>query len=89
MRSTGVGLNLTIASRVFLLDPWWNESVENQAIDRVHRIGQTKPVQVIRYIMRDSVEVKMLKIQHRKSQLVGALTGESAVNLDELLTLFV
>ncbi|KAI8899813.1 SNF2 family N-terminal domain-containing protein [Globomyces pollinis-pini] len=89
LRSTGVGLNLTIASRVFLLDPWWNSSVENQAIDRVHRIGQTKSVFVTRYIMKDSVEEKMLAIQERKSQLVGALTGEGAtVSKEELLELF-
>ncbi|KAH6569981.1 hypothetical protein BASA60_008004 [Batrachochytrium salamandrivorans] len=90
LRSTGVGLNLTVASRVFMLDPWWNESVELQAIDRVHRIGQTRHVYVTRYIMRDSVEEKMLAIQHRKSQLAGAITSSELqkTQLDELMTLF-
>ncbi|KAL2916518.1 DNA helicase rad5 [Polyrhizophydium stewartii] len=90
LRSTGVGLNLIAASRVFMLDPWYNESVENQAIDRVHRLGQTREVFVTRYIVRDSVEEKMLAIQYRKSQLVGAVTGSDAqkLQLDELMALF-
>jgi DNA repair protein RAD5 len=63
--------------------------VENQAIDRVHRLGQTSTVEVVRYIIRGSVEEKMLEIQERKSKLVGALSKEGdKVGLDELLTLF-
>ncbi|XJO72122.1 hypothetical protein BDV3_001515 [Batrachochytrium dendrobatidis] len=90
LRSTGVGLNLTVASCVFMLDPWWNESVEFQAIDRVHRIGQNKPVTVTRYIMRNSVEEKMLEIQHRKAQLAGVITQPEMqkVQLDDLMSLF-
>ncbi len=88
LRSTGVGLNLTVASYVFLLDPWWNESVENQAIDRVHRLGQTRPVRIKRFIMQDSIEEKMLDIQRRKSALAGAISSDSKVTLDDLVRLF-
>ncbi|KAI8923155.1 SNF2 family N-terminal domain-containing protein [Entophlyctis helioformis] len=91
LKSTGVGLNLTAASRVFMLDPWWNESAEFQAIDRVHRLGQTRPVFVTRYIISNSIEEKMLAIQHRKAQLAGAVTDASNsehAKLDELMALF-
>jgi DNA repair protein RAD5 len=71
------------------MDPWWNCSVENQAIDRVHRLGQDKPVHVKRFIIRNSVEEKMLEIQERKSKLVNALTNDTgSVTLEELMTFF-
>jgi DNA repair protein RAD5 len=66
LRAGGVGLNLTHAQRVFLMDPWWSFAVEAQAIDRVHRMGQPGAVAVYRFIVRDSVEQRMLKIQERK-----------------------
>ncbi|KAJ3041435.1 DNA helicase rad5 [Rhizophlyctis rosea] len=90
LRSTGVGVNLTMASRVVLLDPWWNESVEKQAIDRVHRLGQTLPVEVLRFVISGSVEEKMLAIQTRKSELAGAVTSpeESKLRLEDLMALF-
>ncbi|KAK3845878.1 MAG: SNF2 family N-terminal domain-containing protein [Linnemannia gamsii] len=73
LRAGGVGLNLTAASRVYMLDPWWNYAIESQAIDRVHRIGQTKPVFVKRFIIQDSVEEKILSIQNRKNALASGL----------------
>ncbi|KAG0300977.1 DNA helicase rad5 [Linnemannia gamsii] len=73
LRAGGVGLNLTAASRVYMLDPWWNYAIESQAIDRVHRIGQTKPVIVKRFIIEDSVEEKILSIQNRKNALASGL----------------
>ncbi|KAK5821945.1 DNA repair protein, RAD5 [Linnemannia elongata] len=73
LRAGGVGLNLTAASRVYMLDPWWNYAIESQAIDRVHRIGQTKPVIVKRFIIQDSVEEKILSIQNRKNALASGL----------------
>ncbi|KAJ3048592.1 DNA helicase rad5 [Rhizophlyctis rosea] len=90
LRSTGVGVNLTMASRVVMLDPWWNESVEKQAVDRVHRLGQTLPVEVLRFIMAGTVEEKMLAIQQRKSELAGAVTSpeESKLRLEDLMALF-
>ncbi|KAG0019575.1 DNA helicase rad5 [Podila clonocystis] len=73
LRAGGVGLNLTAASRVYMLDPWWNYAIESQAIDRVHRIGQTKPVLVKRFIIEGSVEEKILSIQNRKNALASGL----------------
>jgi DNA repair protein RAD5 len=66
LRAGGVGLNLTMAREVFVLDPWWSWAVESQAIDRVHRMGQEMAVRVTRFIVRGSVEERMLKVQERK-----------------------
>ena len=69
LRAGGVGLNLTCASRVFMMDPWWSWAVEAQAIDRVHRMGQTEHVVVKRFVVGESIEGKMLKVQERKKFL--------------------
>jgi DNA repair protein RAD5 len=66
LRAGGVGLNLTCAKRVYMMDPWWSFAVEAQAIDRVHRMGQEDEVKVHRFIIKDSVEEGMLRIQERK-----------------------
>ena len=66
LRAGGVGLNLTAARRVFMMDPWWSFAVEAQAIDRVHRMGQEGEVRVIRFVARGSIEGRMLRIQERK-----------------------
>jgi DNA repair protein RAD5 len=66
LRAGGVGLNLTAAKRVYMMDPWWSFAVEAQAIDRVHRMGQESEVMVTRFIVQDSIEEKMLRIQDRK-----------------------
>lgn len=66
LKAGGVGLNLTSAKRVFMMDPWWSFAVEAQAIDRVHRMGQEDEVKVYRFIVKGSVEERMLKIQDRK-----------------------
>lgn len=66
LKAGGVGLNLTTAKRVFMMDPWWSFAVEAQAIDRVHRMGQEDEVRVYRFIVKDSVEERMLKVQERK-----------------------
>jgi SNF2 family DNA or RNA helicase len=62
LRAGGVGLNLTCAKRVFMMDPWWSFAVEAQAIDRVHRMGQTEEVHVTRFVVEGSIEEKMLKV---------------------------
>lgn len=66
LKAGGVGLNLTCANKVFMLDPWWSWAIEAQAIDRVHRMGQTDPVKVVRFVVERSIEEKMLRIQDRK-----------------------
>jgi non-specific serine/threonine protein kinase len=73
LKAGGVGLNLTAADYVIHLDPWWNPAVEMQASDRAHRIGQDKPVFVYKYILRDSVEEKILQLQEHKRRLVDQL----------------
>jgi superfamily II DNA or RNA helicase len=84
LKTGGVGLNLVKASYVFHLEPWWNPAVENQATDRAHRIGQTRPVQVYRYLMRESVEEKIELLKDRKTAKFNALfSSEEATNLLE------
>ena len=73
LKAGGLGLNLTAAEYVFLLDPWWNPAVEAQAIDRAHRIGQTRPVFAFRLIARDTVEEKVLELQATKRRLADAI----------------
>lgn len=77
LRAGGVGLNLTCAQRVYLMEPFWNPAVESQAVDRVHRLGQTKPVRMIRYIISGSVEQNMLEIQKRKTELANMSLGQT------------
>lgn len=69
LKAGGVGLNLTAADRVYMMDPWWSWAVEAQAIDRVHRMGQEKEVNVVRFVCEESIEKKMLRIQERKKFL--------------------
>ncbi|CAF9904211.1 MAG: DNA helicase rad5 [Heterodermia speciosa] len=73
LRAGGVGLNLTAAKRVFMMDPWWSFAVEAQAIDRVHRMGQESEVRVVRFIVEGSIEGRMLKIQERKKFIASSL----------------
>jgi superfamily II DNA or RNA helicase len=86
LKAGGVGLNLTAAGYVFLLDPWWNPAVEAQAIDRAHRIGQSKAVFAYRLIARDTVEEKMLELQRSKKQLAETILegGGEGAGLAEL-----
>jgi SNF2 family DNA or RNA helicase len=77
LKTGGVGLNLTKASYVFHLEPWWNPSVENQATDRAHRLGQKKAVQVFRYIMHESLEEKMEQLKERKSKKFLSLFSDT------------
>jgi SNF2 family DNA or RNA helicase len=68
-------LNLTAAEYVFILDPWWNPAVEAQAVDRAHRIGQSRPVFAYRLITRDTVEEKVLELQQTKRNLAASIIG--------------
>ena len=76
LKAGGLGLNLTAAEYVFLLDPWWNPAVEAQAVDRAHRIGQTRQVFAYRLIARDTVEEKVLQLQNTKRDLAAAIISE-------------
>ena len=84
LKAGGVGLNLTAAEYVFLLDPWWNPAVEAQAIDRAHRIGQTREVFAYRLIAKDTVEEKVLALQRSKRALADAVLAADAVGLRHL-----
>jgi non-specific serine/threonine protein kinase len=85
LKAGGVGLNLTAADYVIMVDPWWNPAVENQAADRAYRIGQTKPVFVYKLIAEDSVEQRVVEFQKSKQELFDSIiTAEQSVfkNLD-------
>jgi superfamily II DNA or RNA helicase len=84
LKAGGVGLNLTAAEYVFLLDPWWNPAVEAQAIDRSHRIGQTKPVFAYRLIARGTVEEKVLALQKSKRELADAILNGTGSLITDL-----
>lgn len=86
LKTGGVGLNLTKASYVFHLEPWWNPSVENQATDRAHRLGQSKAVQVFKYIMHESLEEKIELLKERKDKKFKSLfaTAEQVTEIDDV-----
>lgn len=84
LKAGGIGLNLTAADYVFLLDPWWNPAVEAQAIDRTHRIGQEKKVIAYRLITRNTVESKIIELQQRKRELAGAIITQANSMLQDL-----
>lgn len=97
LHAGGVGINLTAANRVFLMDLWWNTAVEQQAVDRIHRIGQTKRVYITRFVVEKTVEDRILDIQTEKDLIVdrtlsnhrgdkAPTTGLTLVQLRRLFT---
>ena len=91
LKAGGTGLNLTAASYVILTDPWWNPAVEQQATDRIHRIGQTQPVTIYRRIASGTVEEKVLELHARKRKSSKEILSESestGVTIAELMSLF-
>ncbi len=76
LKAGGFGLNLTEADYVFLLDPWWNPAAEAQAVDRTHRIGQERPVMVVRLVADGTIEEKVMALQQKKARLVGAVLDD-------------
>ena len=76
LKAGGVGLNLAEADYCFLLDPWWNPATEAQAVDRTHRIGQTRPVMVYRLIASGTIEEKVLELSRRKADLVDRVMDD-------------
>lgn len=92
LKAGGTGLNLTEADYVFIIDPWWNPAVENQAIDRCYRIGQTKQVMAYRMICRDTIEEKIVKLQSKKKAVASSIISideeKKSFDIDEVKELF-
>ena len=93
LKAGGTGLNLTKASVVIHLDPWWNISAQNQATDRAHRIGQEDTVQVFNLITKNTIEEKILNLQNKKKELSDIFVENSkgsfsSLTKEELLDLF-
>ncbi|OVA09784.1 SNF2-related [Macleaya cordata] len=84
LKAGGIALNLTVASHVFLMDPWWNPAVERQAQDRIHRIGQYKPIRIVRFIIENTIEERILKLQEKKELVFEGTVGGSAEALIKL-----
>jgi SNF2 family DNA or RNA helicase len=78
LKAGGVGLTLTAADYVYIVDPWWNPAVEDQAIDRTHRIGQNKAIFAYKMICKDSIEEKIIQLQEKKKSIVKELISEDA-----------
>jgi superfamily II DNA or RNA helicase len=91
LKAGGTGLNLTAADHVFLLDPWWNPAVEEQAADRAHRFGQQRPVMVYRMVTKDTVEERILALQDSKRRIADVALGDASqaggITREELLAL--
>jgi len=85
LRAGGVGLNLTAAQRVYLMDPYWNPAVENQAVDRIHRLGQKKPVTTIKLIVENTIEARLLEVQKKKTQLANMTLAGTTYSKAELM----
>ncbi|WP_310964528.1 DEAD/DEAH box helicase [Nocardioides terrisoli] len=93
LKAGGVGLTLTEADYVYVLDPWWNPAVEAQAVDRTHRIGQQRPVMVYRLVATDTIEEKVVALKERKAALFarvldGGGAGDGAIDADDVRALF-
>lgn len=93
LKTSSAGINLTAASRVYLFEPWWNPAVEEQAMDRVHRIGQKEDVKIVRLIARNSIEERILELQEKKKTLAREAfqkrgsKDRKEVSVDDLRTL--
>ncbi|KAI7262511.1 hypothetical protein KC335_g10220, partial [Hortaea werneckii] len=94
LKAGNAGLNLNMASQVIIMDPFWNPFIEEQAIDRSHRLGQTRPVQVHKLLIQNTVEDRIMEIQERKRDFVGEALDEAAgkslsrLNVQDLAYLF-
>ncbi|CAM9978016.1 unnamed protein product, partial [Ectocarpus sp. 8 AP-2014] len=84
LKAGGVALNLTVANHIFLMDPWWNPAAEMQAIDRTHRLGQFKPIYATRFIIEDTVEERIIKLQEKKQLVFDSTVGGDAASTGKL-----
>ena len=94
LKAGGTGLNLTAADMVIHYDPWWNQAVQDQATDRVHRIGQKTPVTVYRLLEKNTIEEKIQRLQEKKKNLAeellsGENMGSGSFNREELLEILI
>lgn len=93
LKASGAGINLTAATRVYLVEPWWNPAVEEQAMDRVHRIGQKENVKIVRMIARSTIEERILELQEKKKLLARKAfrkkgsQDQREISVDDLRTL--
>ncbi|KAH0907890.1 hypothetical protein HID58_039717 [Brassica napus] len=93
LKASGAGINLTAASRIYLFEPWWNPAVEEQAMDRIHRIGQKQEVKMIRMIARNSIEERVLELQQKKKNLANEAfkrrrgKDQREVNIEDVVAL--
>lgn len=93
LKASGTGINLTAASRVYLMEPWWNPAVEEQAMDRVYRIGQKEEVKVVKMIANDSIDERIMLLQEKKQKLAKEAFRKKGkdekreINLADLRTL--
>jgi len=84
LKAGGVALNLTVASHIYLMDPWWNPAAEYQAIDRAHRLGQNKPIRAVRFVVRNTVEERILRLQDKKRLVFEGTVGGDIGSLSQL-----
>ena len=84
LKAGGIALNLTEASRVFVMDPWWNPAVEDQAMDRIHRLGQYRPIKITRMVIENSIEARILELQEKKKALFESTIGQDQSSLSRL-----
>jgi len=84
LKAGGVALNLVEASQVFILDPWWNPSVEWQSGDRIHRIGQTRNCRITRLVIEDSIESRIIELQEKKANMINATVGNDQAAMEKL-----
>ncbi|GFH18644.1 hypothetical protein V8C86DRAFT_3013167 [Haematococcus lacustris] len=84
LKAGGVALNLTAASHVMLMDPWWNPATEAQAMDRIHRLGQYKPITVVRFVIAGTIEERILKLQEKKQLVFEGTVGRDTAALARL-----
>merc|ERR1719331_1093994 len=84
LKAGGVALNLTVATHIYLMDPWWNPAAEYQAIDRAHRLGQHKPIRATRFIIRNTVEERILRLQDKKRLVFEGTVGGDVGSLSQL-----
>lgn len=84
LKAGGIALNLTEASTVFMMDPWWNPATEDQAMDRIHRLGQKRPIKITRLIIENSIESRILQLQQKKKLLFESTIGKDMDALAKL-----